>query len=240
MNLYTLSPSDLTFLWDGCKYCFYMKVKHNLVYRGPFPGMFGTMGNLTSNFYLDQSTVEISATLPAGTVKFKEKWVKSSPIFFDGISSQCVIRGRFDAVMAFEDGSYGIIDYKTADASEEKAVFYSRQLSAYAYSLENPAGGALSLSPITRLGLFIITPQRYELTPSGEAAFITRTTWMDVARDDKAFLEFLGEVMAVLDAPQAPEPDGGCALCSYRQNMAEFESMSGNPDPKMEQKKFDF
>jgi hypothetical protein len=217
-----------------------MKVKHNIGYSGPFPGMFGTMGNLTSNFYQDQPTAALSPTLPAGIVKFKEKWVKSSPIRFPGISSQCMIRGRFDAVVAFEDGSYGIIDYKTSDASDEKAAFYSRQLSAYAYALENPATGALGLSPIGRLGLFIITPQRYELTPSGEAAFITRTTWMDVARDDNSFMEFLGVVMAVLDAPHAPASAEGCALCTYRQSMAEFEDGNGNSQPKMEQKRFNF
>ena len=86
--------------------------------------------------------------------------VKSLPISFPDTLSQCIIKGRFDAIIAFDDGSYGIIDYKTSDASEEKAAFYSSQLSAYAYALENPAPGALSVSPITRLGLFIITPNR--------------------------------------------------------------------------------
>ena len=180
MTTYTLSPSDLTFSWDGCKRCFYLKVKHNIVYRGPFPGMFGKMGDLTSNYYLDKPSSEISPGLPAGKVTLREKWVKSAPISFPDTPSQCMIKGRFDAIMAFEDGSYGIIDYKTSDASEEKAAFYSRQLSAYAYALENPAPGALSLSPITRLGLFIITPERFEKMPAGETGFVTRTTWMDI------------------------------------------------------------
>jgi ATP-dependent helicase/DNAse subunit B len=35
------------------------------------------------------------------------------------------IKGRFDAIMACEDGSYGIIDYKISEASEEEAAFYS-------------------------------------------------------------------------------------------------------------------
>ncbi|HCC78488.1 MAG: hypothetical protein A2X25_09220 [Chloroflexi bacterium GWB2_49_20] len=223
MTLYTLSPSDLTFLWDGCRFCFCMKVKHSIIYRGPFPGMFGTMGDLTSRFYLDKPTSEISPDLPPGIVKYKEKWVKSSPIFFPEYASQCVIRGRFDAVIAFEDGSYGIIDYKTSDASAEKAAFYSRQLSAYAYALENPAPGALNFSPITRLGLFIITPHRYEKISSEEAAFITRTTWMDVPRDERSFLAFLGEVMSVLDAPQPPQSAESCALCNYRQAMGGFD-----------------
>jgi hypothetical protein len=221
MTVYNLSPSDLTFLWDGCKRCFYLKVKHNIVYRGSFPGMFGKMGDLTSNYFLDKPASEISPDLPAGIVKYREKWVKSIPISFPGTSAQCVIKGRFDAIMAFEDGSYGIIDYKTSDASEEKAAFYSRQLSAYAYALENPAPGALSISPITHLGLFIITPNRFARMPDGELAFGTRTTWMDVPRDDATFLGFLKGVVTLLDAPTPPDPAGDCGLCNYRKNYNE-------------------
>jgi hypothetical protein len=221
MSIYNLSPSDLTFLWDGCKRCFYLKAKHNLVYRGPFPGMFGKMGDLTSNYYLGKPLSEISPELPAGFVKVREKWVKPTPISFPDTSTQCVIKGRFDAIVAFEDGSYGIIDYKTSDASEEKAAFYSRQLSAYAYALENPAPGALSISPITRLGLFIITPHRFERLPNGEIAFITKTTWMDVPRDDVTFLALLREIITLLDKSTPPDPAEDCGLCNYRKDYNE-------------------
>jgi hypothetical protein len=221
MTIYHISPSDLTFAWDGCKRCFYLKVKHNLVYRGAFPGMFSKMGNLTSNFYLDKPASDISPALPAGWVKFREKWVKSVPIRFADTSSQCVIKGRFDAIMAFEDGSYGVIDYKTSEASEEQAAFYSRQLSAYAYALENPAPNALSIAPITRLGLFIITPERFERLPNGELAFVTKTTWVDIPRDDATFLALLRDVVALLDMPIPPAPDENCGLCNYRKDYRE-------------------
>ena len=221
MTIFSLSPSDLTFSWEGCKRCFYLKVKHNIDYRGPFPGMFGKMGDLTSNYYLDKPSSELSPDLPAGIVKYREKWGKSVPISFPGTSAQCVIKGRFDAIIAFEDGSFGIIDYKTSDATEEKAAFYSRQLSAYAYALENPAPAALSISPITRLGLFVITPHRFERLPGGEVAFITKTTWMDIPRDDETFLAFLREVVTLLDQPTLPEPAEDCGLCSYRKNYKE-------------------
>ena len=216
MTTYTLSPSDLTFLWDGCKNCFYMKVKHNIIYRGPFPSMFSKMANLTSNFYLEKPSSEISPDLPMGSVKFREQWVKSIPISFPGISSQCIIRGRFDAIISFEDGSYGIIDFKTSDALEDKATFYNRQLSAYAYALENPATNALSISPITRMGLFIITPARFERMPNGELGFVTKTTWVDVPRDEVTFLEFLKNVIMLLDQATPPDSDANCGLCNYR------------------------
>jgi hypothetical protein len=221
MSSYQISPSDLTFGWDGCKRCFYLKVKHNIVHRGPFPGMFAKMGDLTSHYYLDRPTIELSPSLPAGMVKFREKWVKSAPIHFAASDSQVVIRGRFDAMIAFEDGSYGIIDYKTSDASAEKAAFYSRQLSAYAYALENPAPKALSITPISRLGLFMITPDRYERLANGEIAFVTKTTWMEVPRDDLAFLALLSQIVTLLDEPSPPPSTEDCGLCNYRRDLSE-------------------
>jgi len=220
--MYKLSPSDLTFSWDGCKYCFCLKVKHNIALRSIFPGMFGKMANLTSEFYLGRPTSDISPDLPPGVVKLREKFVKSAPITIPGASSQCYISGRFDAVIEFEDGSYGIVDYKTSEAKDEHAAFYSRQLSAYAYALEHPAPNALSLSPITRLGLFVVTPHRFESTSDKEMVFVNKTTWMDVSRDDKAFLSLLGEVLAVLDAPTLPESSEDGEPCNYRKTMQEF------------------
>ena len=83
--------------------------------------MFGKMGDLTSNYYLDKPSSEISPDLPAGMVTFREKWVKSAPDQLPGYSLANVsIKGRFDAIITFEDGSFGIIDYKTSDASRRK------------------------------------------------------------------------------------------------------------------------
>ncbi|MFN2119052.1 MAG: PD-(D/E)XK nuclease family protein [Anaerolineales bacterium] len=220
--MYKISPSDLTFGWDGCHYCFYMKVKHGIVLRGIFPGMFGRMANMTSGYYLGKSTAEISPTLPPGRVTLSEKWVQSEPISPPGASSQCYIKGRFDAVMAFDNGTYGIIDYKTSEATDEQTSFYSRQLSAYAYALEHPAPRALSLSPIARMGLFVVTPDRFEATARNEKVFVNKTVWTDVPRDDEAFMSLLGEVVALLDAPGPPESDPDCETCNYRKTMEEW------------------
>lgn len=221
--MFKLSPSDLTFLWDSCKHCFYLKVKHNIVYRGSFPAIFGKMANLTSDFYQDKPTSEISPDLPPGTIKFKEKYVKSAPISVSGISAQAFIRGRFDAVIEFDDGSYGVMDYKTSEAKDEQAAFYSRQLSAYAYALENPAPKALELSPVSKLGLYVITPERYEMSADDEAIFVNNTTWVEVRRDDETFLDLIGNILALLESPRPPESSKGCPACNYRSQMRSFE-----------------
>jgi len=225
--MYKLSPSDLTFTWDECKYCFYLKVKHGVVLRTAFPGIFGKMANLTSEFYLGKSAREISPHLPEGFVKYREKFVRSTPIAPPGADSQCYISGRFDAVIEFEDGSFGLVDYKTSEAREEHVAFYSRQLTAYAYALENPAPKALSLSPVSRMGLFILTPDRFVKNPDGEMVFVNQRTWKEVPRDDPAFLDFLGEVVAVLDHPHPPRPSENCGLCNYRNAMRDFQAQEG-------------
>lgn len=215
MSTYTLSPSDLTFLWEGCRRCFYLKVKHKLQYSGVFPGVFSKMANLTSHFYEGKPAHEISPSLPEGRLAYREKWVKSAPIIIPGIGAECVLRGRFDAVIAFTDGSYGLVDYKTSEAGVEQGAFYSRQLSAYAYALEHPAEGALHLAPVTHLGLFILTPMRFERSPAGEMVFVNRAAWVEVPRDDAAFLGLLAEVVAVLEAPEPPQSSETCELCKY-------------------------
>ncbi len=108
-----------------------------------------------------------------------------------------------------DDGSYGIADYKTSEAKDEQAAFYSRQLGAYAYALEHPAPRALGLSPISRMGLFVVTPDRFEPTSSNEMVFVNKTAWMDVRRDDEAFLALLGEVVEAARFSAAPAIGGG-------------------------------
>lgn len=224
--MYKLSPSDLTFLWSGCKHCFYLKVKHNIIYRGVFPGIFGKMANLTSNFYHGQPSDVISPDLPPGRLILKEKFIRSTPISIPGLDAQAYISGRFDAVIEFEDGGYAVVDYKTSDAKDEHADFYSVQLSAYAYALENPASRALHLSPVSRLGLFVVTPDRFERSAGDEMVFVNHTTWVEVKRDDEKFLTLISEVLSVLGKENPPEPSPTCPLCAYHSQVMALGKMS--------------
>ncbi len=119
-------------------------------------------------------------------------------------------------VVEFDDGSYGVIDFKTSSTRAEHIPLYSRQLHAYAYALEHPAPGHLALGPITRLGLLIFEPGRF-VHLAGETAHLSGPlTWVELPRDDAAFLDFLGQVVAVLAQPTPPEPAPDCPWCEYR------------------------
>ncbi|MFC1878637.1 PD-(D/E)XK nuclease family protein [Chloroflexota bacterium] len=217
-NNFKLSPSDLTFLWDECPRCFYLKVARNFRRPSmPFPSIFGRIDGLMKLHYEGKPTGELSAELPEGVVSFAEKWVTSQPITLPGHSSQCFLRGKFDTVVTFTDGSYGVIDFKTSKPKPYHIPFYSRQLHAYMYALENPAPGKFALSPISILGLLVVEPVGMSDTPGGQLAYLGDVTWLECPRDDEGFMEFLDQVLALLERQTPPDANPKCGWCSYRQ-----------------------
>jgi hypothetical protein len=219
---FKLSPSDLTFLWDECKRCFYLKVAAE--YPRPaaaFPSIFSKIDGLMKHYFEGKATAEISPSLPPGFVMHGEKWVQSLPITFPDRAAECYLRGKFDTVLQFKDGSYGVVDFKTSSPKPSHLAFYGRQLHAYAYALEHAAQGKFSLSPITRLGLLVVEPNAIEKTPAGSIAYAGYMTWQEIPYDEAAFLVFLEEVVKVLEQPEPPEAAANCTWCQYRQAARE-------------------
>lgn len=217
MTTYKLSPSDLTFLWSDCRRCFYLKVVHKIARpAAPMPAIFTRIDGLMKDYFKGRSTAELAPSLPAGVVQHGERWVESQPVQIEGRAAACYLRGKFDTVVQFDDDGYGVVDFKTSEAKPAHLSFYSRQLHAYAYALEHPAPGKLSLQPVTRLGLLVVEPQAMQRTPDGRIAYLGSVTWQEMPRDDAGFLTFLGEVLAVLDSPEPPPPGESCKYCEYR------------------------
>jgi hypothetical protein len=172
-------------------------------------------------FFQDQPTHQMSASLPSGKVLFGGKSVRSQPIQLPGHTETCYIDGKFDSVLAFDDNSYAVVDFKTSEPKPDHVAFYGRQLHAYAYALEHPAAGKLNLAPISRLGLFIVQPKDMVRQDDGRVAYLGDVTWLEVPHDDQAFLAFLGQVMTVLELPEPPAAGCNCVWCQYRQQARE-------------------
>lgn len=179
----------------------------------PMPGIFSAIAGRQKEFYAKKRTEEFCTELPPGVVEHGEKRVKSIPIKKDGSINTCFIRGRFDLVVRFDDGSFGIIDCKTTKPSEGKNRLYSRQLHSYAYALENPAPGELGLSPISKLGLLYFVPVGLEQINNTRQAFQGDLVWQELKRDNKGFLEFMNGLIAILDS-ETIYPDT-CEHCEY-------------------------
>ena len=217
-----LSPSDLTFLWDECPRCFYLKYIHRITRpAAPFPSIFGEIDRLMKAQFAGRPASELEHSLPPGIVNVTEQWIESIPFTLPGHTLQCFLRGRLDAMIDFEDGSYAVVDFKTSTPKPEQIPFYSRQLHAYAFSLEHPAPGRISRSPISILGLYVETPHATLTSTTSEISFDFRSTWLEVPFSEPGFLSFLDQVLALLELPEPPTAGEKCTYCQYRQHARE-------------------
>lgn len=212
-----LSPSDFAFLWEECTRCFYLKVVTD--FRRPRPAMpkiFMVIDSEIKTCFAGKRTENVAPGMPKGLVEYGEKWVESKPISIPDRSSTCFIRGRFDTVVKFDDGTFGVVDFKTSERKDEHLPLYSRQLHAYAYALENPAPHQFSLRPITKLGLLVYEPATFSNQVSSNLALAGTLNWIEFPREDDRFLEFLSEVLSVLEQPSPPGGAPSCEFCQYR------------------------
>lgn len=219
MPTYKLSPSMLTFFWDECPRCFYLQVVRGINRPSmAFPKVFGRIDSLMKNLFADQPTSVISPELPPGRVAMQGKWVNSAPIKFPGVSASCYIKGAFDSVLAFDDGSYAVVDFKTSSPSKAHIAFYGRQLSAYAYALEHPSEKGLHLEPISQLGLLYLDPVDIEHGEDHKRiVYGGEVTWQELPKDEPGFLQFMRGVLEVLSMPEPPPANENCGFCAYRE-----------------------
>ncbi len=210
-----LSPSDLTFLWEECQRCFWLKARGVLKRpSAPFPKVFSRLDQQTKDFYFGKRSEVISPELRPGHIAFGDRWVRSGVFNVPDLETPVEIAGRIDTAIAFDDGSFGIIDFKTSEPKPEHVLFYGRQLHAYALASERPAVGALKLSPVTQLGLLCIEPVAMTEMADG-VAYAGREHFLEIERDDDAFLAFLAQILFVLSRPEPPDPSSGCSYCRY-------------------------
>lgn len=212
---YQLRPSDLTFLYEGCKRCFYLRTR-NIISR-PFvmPAIFTKIAGLLKNYYDGKHTKELHKDLPPGVVKYGEKNIESQNIRFSEHKDTCFIKGRFDIATEFDDGTYGIFDFKTSDPKQENTKLYSHQLHAYAYALENPAYGTFDLSPISMLGLIYTPPLKISQENIDWVSFDSKIHLVKIEKDYQAFQNFIKEILILLETSDFPESSPDCDWCNY-------------------------
>lgn len=212
-----LSPSDFAFLWEDCKRCFYLKVVHNFPQpRSIMAAIFTLIDKEMKNCFDGKRLEKYVPDFPPCVVEHGEKWVESQPISFPNTKSTCYIRGKFDTIVKFDDGTYGVIDFKTSHRKSEHIPLYTRQLHAYAYALENPAPGKFSVKPISKLGLLVYEPNRFSANNESAAILHGDLSWIEIPRNDGHFFSYLGEVMSILDNPAPPGGSPSCQYCQYR------------------------
>ena len=207
--MYKLSPSDFAYLYEECKLCYYLKIKHGIYQPSmPFPGVFSAINTRLQGTLLDKNLRELSQDLPDGVVENQEGFVESKVV----PDTDVFIKGKYDLLVKQSDNSYLLVDLKISQPHEDKIDKYKTQLEAYKFALENPAQG--KPINITKIGLLIFYPDGVSFK-SGKAFLDFPPKWLEVPIDEKGFLVFAKEVDNLLSGPN-PTAGESCKWCKYR------------------------
>lgn len=222
-NLYKLSPSDFAFLYEECKLCYYLKVKHGIYQPSiPMPGIFSTINTQLQTPLVGKNLKTISKSLPDGIVERQEGWVQSKPV----PGTKVFIKGKYDLLVRRPDKSYILVDLKISKPREDTIKKYKTQLSAYKFALENPASGRPV--KITKFGLLIFYPDKVKFE-KGTALFDFSPKWLEVKTDDKGFIKFAKEVEKLLSGPP-PDEGSACKWCKYRHTGELISHLDGGQE----------
>jgi len=232
-----LSPSSLTFLHDECPACFWHHYNGRPRPATAFPKVFGALDNAQKELFVGRSTKDVKKSLPAGTIQ-RGKRVKSEAIALPGTSYRVQFGGETDTIFRFSRAGYGVCDFKTSTPNEEAAALYGRQLHAYAIALERPAGEAVPLAPVSRLGLICFPPEGMIELPAEKSArgsassrsakadaakqyaYRTSAVWVEVERNDEEFLHFVADAVKLITRRTMPRSAPNCGWCRWTRMTA--------------------
>ena len=158
LQMHKLSPSDFAYLFEECKLCYYLKIKHGIYQPSmPMPGVFSAINTRLQGTLVGRDLRTLSPDLPVGVVVNQEGWVESKVI----PGTQVYIKGKYDLLVKRPDGTYILVDLKISTPDVGKIDKYKTQLAAYKFALGNPKyGKPIKLS---KLGLLVFYPDTVSL-----------------------------------------------------------------------------
>lgn len=219
-----IAPSDLTFGFSTCKRCIWVKYWYSFELKKDFP-LVKTLSTVQEELFRRAPMQSIDPSLKPGVVKQWGQWVKSKNININGVETQWKLRGIYDLLGHYDDGSVAIIDCKVSDSDRDNGDFYAPQLEAYAYTLENPLSG--KAFPVSTMGLLIwklggVAQTRPNEFASNEMGFGVNQVYVPVERNPDRLLALLEEFITVIDG-DCPDAGADCHACNYFATRLELE-----------------
>ena len=206
-----ISPSDLTFGWSNCKRCFWMKHVYGVSHQGPFPGIVMSLSSRQERWYKEKHSRDFSSSLPSGVVHSTGKMLESKPIIVDGRETPFTLGGKYDFLLSYDNGRFGVIDTKVVSQGG-KAEFYWPQLAAYDYILSNPKTGEPRACETLGLLVWEIADASQNSADSYNVGF--NAEYEPVEVNPAKFQKFIDEVVSLL-VGEMPTADESCSNCSY-------------------------
>lgn len=206
-----ISPSDLAFLYEESKWGFHVKYISGIK-RPPIimPKIFNVIDSSIKSKFIGENLFRIDKNLPnAKLIDSNGKWVVSKPIVNENYPDISIkIRGKIDAALEYEDGSYAIVDFKTSEIHENYLEKYKNQLFAYCYGITNPENSkAFQLDNINKTGLLVFEPDDFYIDYNGRAGIKGNFKWIEFKLDLSGFESFIKNELIPLLAGSEPVPE---------------------------------
>jgi RecB family exonuclease len=210
-----LAPSDLSYLYDRCPRCYWLKLRGFVGPDDKLPGVFRDIDRAQKQGITIEAVREMG--IPATEFIGRDK-VASVPETFGG--TLLAISGYTDRRVRLEDGTLGIIDFKTSHPKVEHMARFWRAMSAYQYAIEH----SQQPEEVTLLALLVFTPVTFKTSPKDvrSVAYTGQLTRIDVDIDRPKFvklLENIGTMLACEDMPAA----GACDTCRHADQVASMK-----------------
>ncbi len=214
---------------DFCPRCFWIQLHSN--FKLPFtvfPGIFSSIDSYTkkiTNFHYDRTERVPTWLSGFGNLRRPIKAPHFNKFYIVDEDTNIHLTGLIDELFEMDDGSYFIVDYKTAKftPNQDKLLpIYETQLNAYAYIAERTG-----YSPVSGLGLVYYEP----------FTDIDMHTVNEYVADDRFSMHFTGnlhridlkmgivppllrKVREIHDIPKVPPGRENCSNCMLIDDFA--------------------
>ena len=220
-NIFTLAPSELDYMPKKCPRCFYLSKVKKINLKNFPPPVFSNFDVVQQDFFKTKNTSNLSSSLPSGKILQKDELPGRvvSTTLTDDKGREFILGGRPDVVIAFDDKSYGIIDFKTTSIKEDKAESYRYQLEAYRYIFTYPGsikkGPTPKLSPITHMGVLQFFPNSIFGQNDKGCQLNMAMSYSPLEQDDSLFMERITYILDILTSEDIPVFNTNCSDCTF-------------------------
>ena len=216
-----LAPSELDYKPKKCQRCFYLEKNYKIGPKDFPPPVFSRFDVVQQAYYKDKNTSDLTKELPKGRIMNKEELPGRvvSETLSDNKGRNFILGGRPDIVIKFDQGGYGIIDFKTTKISDDKSENYKYQLEAYAQIFTKPGSTKSKktplLSPITHMGILQFDPSDIQSHNDQSCDMRMNISYSPLKRDEKDFFENITKIIDIIKKPSTPDFNENCNHCQF-------------------------
>jgi len=219
---------------EACPRCLWIQLHVKQLPYQIFPGIFSSIDSYNKKVvhgYFDREGAMPSWLAPIGNVVGYVNPPSYHKFSYTDPDTGVTLRGEADGIFTMDDGSYTIVDYKTAKYTpnqESMLPVYQAQLNGYAY-----LGNRLEFNPVSQVTLIYMEPvtdtdaaASPEVVDSSGFNMALSATIVPVELVPEELIPgLLQKAKAIHELPTPPASKAGCKECAAITVLAGLESV---------------